>query len=373
MYPELFKIPWLNYPIPSYGVMVVIALLGAVWWMTRIAKRVKADPDIVLNMGFLVLIFNVIGARAFYVIHYWDQQFAHQPWRNIIDLRSGGFEFYGGFIGAFTACFLYLLIKRVSIRLYADLATPPLLMGMGIGRIGCFLFGCCWGAVCPPSLPWAVEFPCSSPPHQSQWEHRQVTVPAELLIVDGIGRGASMPREVFNLTPKRLERMRKAPEKLAARLTKAKTRGDQDEIELAAYRLARVRVWVGPLLKHFKQFDVDQQDLEEMAADPRYRSRPVHPAQLYSAVGPLLLAWVAYAFFNRRKRHGTVMILGVGLYAVERFIEEIIRADNPTDTFGLTASQGVSIVILSVVLLWYLCLRRLPPRSPRAVPVGPKD
>jgi phosphatidylglycerol:prolipoprotein diacylglycerol transferase len=372
MHPELFRIPWLNYPIPSYGVMVVIALLGAVWWMTRIARRVKADPDIVLNMGFLVLIFNVIGARAFYVIHYWEEQFANNPGQ-ILDLRGGGFEFYGGFIGAFLACFVYLLIKRVSIRLYADMATPPLLMGMGLGRIGCFLFGCCWGATCPTAMPWAVEFPFASPPHQSQWEERQVTLPAELITVDLIGRGAPMPRDALDLKPETIKQLNERIDKLAARLTKAKTQGDQEEIEIAAYRLARVRSGIVPLLAHFEEFGNEPHELKEMAASHRYTSLSVHPAQLYSAVGPLLLAWLTYAYFNRRKRHGTVMILGMGLYAVERFLEEMVRSDNPVDTFGLTVSQGVSVVIVAVVVLWYLYLRRLPLRSPRAVPVEPKD
>ena len=66
-----------------------------------------------------------------------------------------------------------------------------------------------------------------------------------------------------------------------------------------------------------------------------------------------------------------VMAVAMLLYAVQRFLEEIIRTDNPHDTFGLTISQGVSVAIFVGALLGILVLRQLPLRSPRAVPVTP--
>ncbi len=364
VHPELFKIPWLNTTVPSYGVMLVIGFLGGTWWMTRRAGRVKADPDIVLNLAFIVLFFSMLGARAFYVVHYWESQFADRPGQ-ILDLRAGGFEFYGGLAGAFVPAVLYLWYKGLSIRLYADLVTPSLLFGLGIGRIGCFLFGCCWGGSCPPGLPWAVRFPYGSPPHQRQWEHRLATLPAELVFIDPVGLAAPVPRRILALTAENMAKLRTRLAEAATAAADAKAEGDPERIEKAQADSARLQRAAGLLLDHLARFDAMPASLGELAARPAFRTGPLHPAQIYALIGALLLAWLTNACFYRRKRHGTVMVLGLMLYAVERFVAEVIRVDNPRDTFGLTISQGISIALFLTALVSLLVLRRLPLRSPK--------
>ncbi len=103
-----------------------------------------------------------------------------------------------------------------------------------------------------------------------------------------------------------------------------------------------------------------------------FRSRPVHPAQIYSFIGPALLALLASTYFYRRKRHGMVAVMVMGLYAIERFIEEIVRTDNPRDTFGLTISQGVSVGMLIGAILIGLTILRLPERSWRPAKLKPR-
>ncbi len=363
MHPILFNLPLLNRPIPAYGGMVMLALLVGVWWAGRLARKFKADPDIILNLGILILIFYVIGARTFYVIHYWETQYAHNPMQAFW-IWSGGFEFYGGFIGAFVACYLYLLIKRLPIRLYADLMAAPLMLGAGLGRVGCFLFGCCWGALCPATLPWAVEFPYSSPPFNAHWEERLVTVPAQLLAIDNVGRASPISRDILALTSEQLEDFRQLSKKVASEMEKARASGDAKKAKKLEGRL-EASLQLRPVLRHFDEYQIKPADLRALVETMNLRSRPVHPAQLYSAVGPLLLAWMMYLYLNRRKRHGMVMILTMTLYAAERFVEELVRADNPVDTFGLTVSQGISLALLGILLVCYLYIRRLPLQSPR--------
>ena len=100
----------------------------------------------------------------------------------MFDITAGRPEFYGGFIGAMVAILVYMKLSKVSIRLYLDILTPSLMFGMAMARIGCFLNGCCWGGPCPAHLPWTVQFPYASPAQYRQWEERQVTLPAELII-----------------------------------------------------------------------------------------------------------------------------------------------------------------------------------------------
>lgn len=359
MHPDLFTIPGINFTVPGYGAMVLLAFLSSTWWMTRRARRAKIDPDIVLNLAFIALITSTIGARAFYVIHYWKDQFADNPGR-IIDLSTGGFEVYGGLIGAFVCCFLYGLIKRLPLRIYADAAAPSILLGMGIGRIGCFLFGCCWGSACPDALPWGVQFPFGSPAYNREWEERQITTPAELTLTDPSGIAGPFPRVLFK---KSIADLEKTISTLETRLADAEAKGEAKKIEGAKRRLELAKRGTQPLFSHFERFDTTPEELEAVAASPEFTTHRRHPSQLYGAVGPLLLAMFTNAYFYRRKWHGTVMPVGFMLYAIERFVEEAIRSDNPIDTFGLTVSQGVSVVIFAVCLLVLLLLRIMPQRS----------
>ena len=88
---------------------MAVGFLAGTWWMVRRAARVKADPDIVLNVAIMALIFSLVGARTFYVIHYWDSQFADHPGQ-IVSLsgKMRGFEFYGGLVGGIVPGLLYL-------------------------------------------------------------------------------------------------------------------------------------------------------------------------------------------------------------------------------------------------------------------------
>ncbi len=76
MHPELFHLPIVGFSLKTYGFCLMVGFLTAVWLAMRRAQRVKANPDTVLDISFFALVFGVIGARAFYVIHYWQPQFA---------------------------------------------------------------------------------------------------------------------------------------------------------------------------------------------------------------------------------------------------------------------------------------------------------
>ena len=72
MHPELFTLPG-GLSIKTYGFCLMVGFLTAVWLAMRRAQRVKVNPDTVLDMSFLALVFGVGGARAFYVVHYWPE------------------------------------------------------------------------------------------------------------------------------------------------------------------------------------------------------------------------------------------------------------------------------------------------------------
>src|SRR5215470_2789877 len=219
MYPTMFRIPFLPEQwaeVKSYGVMMMIAFLGGIWLACRRAMRVRADPDVVLNMGFIALISGVVGARAFFVIHYWDSRFANQehPWFSVFDIRAGGLEFWGGPLLVIPSLIIYMWWYRHSIRWYLDITAPSLMFGMAMARIGCFLNGCCWGSICinehdpahqAKGLPWAVRYPYGSPAMIQQWEFGQLDLPKELLVALPNGQTIPLPRDYVEATRAELD------------------------------------------------------------------------------------------------------------------------------------------------------------------------
>jgi len=155
MHPELFTIPWLNISIKSYGAMMVVGFLLALWLARWRAKQLSENPDHISNIAIWALLLGVVGARAFHVAHNWEIYRDHPA--EMFAVWSGGLEFLGGFILAIFGLVLFCRIKKRPIFKFLDILTPSLMLGLGIGRLGCFLNGCCYGAIC--TLPWAVQFP----------------------------------------------------------------------------------------------------------------------------------------------------------------------------------------------------------------------
>ncbi|RMF76196.1 MAG: prolipoprotein diacylglyceryl transferase, partial [Planctomycetota bacterium] len=206
MKPVVFTLPILGRDIPGYGVMLMVGFLLAIWWATRRAARSGANPEVILDCGFIALIAGVVGCRIMYVWHYWDERFAiytdpaARLWA-IIDITKGGLEFYGGFILTILCTLAYLKFKaKVSLRWYMDIVAPSAALGLALGRVGCFLNGCCWGGTC--ELPWGVEFPYGSPAAVSQWNEKQpgAALPKELLYTYKPGVTEPISRESMALT-----------------------------------------------------------------------------------------------------------------------------------------------------------------------------
>jgi phosphatidylglycerol:prolipoprotein diacylglycerol transferase len=92
---------------------------------------------------------------------YWKDEFAGQPLSEIFMIQHGGLVYYGSFIGATIAGFIYIRWKKLPFFKIADVLAPSIALGNVFGRIGCLLNGCCYGRVC--SLPWAIRFPSGHP------------------------------------------------------------------------------------------------------------------------------------------------------------------------------------------------------------------
>lgn len=152
MFPILWKIG--DFTLYTYGGLLAVAFLAAVFLALKEARRVNIDPNIVMDLAFYILISALIGSRLFYVFTNWEE-FRDQP-MSIFLFWRGGLVFYGGLICAFIVGLWYVKKKRLKFAPLADLVAPSLALGQAIGRLGCFSAGCCYGKT--TEIPWAVIF-----------------------------------------------------------------------------------------------------------------------------------------------------------------------------------------------------------------------
>jgi phosphatidylglycerol:prolipoprotein diacylglycerol transferase len=142
--------------LPSYLFIISLTYSIGIIWFSERAKKAQMNFRFSLDLSLAFMLGGFIGARLFHVLYeqprfYWEHPEA------IFMFWLGGFVFFGGVLGALVAT--YLLIRRRGEKFlpWADLAAPVIAFGYAIGRIGCFLAGCCYGREC--DLPWGVRFP----------------------------------------------------------------------------------------------------------------------------------------------------------------------------------------------------------------------
>ena len=153
MHPILLKIGYIK--VYSYGLMVAIGFLLATFLSERDAKRQNIPPNLIMDISIIIVLFGLLGARIFYAVsnlkYYLDNP------KEIFMLTHGGLIFYGGALFSLLAAYVFLRIKKISFLKMADILMPYIVLAHSIGRIGCFLNGCCWGK--PTSLWWKVIYP----------------------------------------------------------------------------------------------------------------------------------------------------------------------------------------------------------------------
>ena len=154
--------------LPSYGVIGVSGgVLGLLLAMilARIHHQDKKYTDDLVYIYVFACIGAMIGAKLLYIFTVFPdflqdlQYLFSDPSAFFRIYFSGGFVLYGGIIGAyFTAEHMAGTYGRRLQDFYPSL-LPALALVCGIGRIGCFAAGCCYGIDAPPDCPIGVIFP----------------------------------------------------------------------------------------------------------------------------------------------------------------------------------------------------------------------
>ena len=150
MYPVLFQLGPLV--IHSYGVMIALAVLLGVFVGLREGRRLGLEEGVLLDLAFYGTLAGVIGARLWHAATDWPH-YVGRPWE-ILFFWQPGLAIQGVVVAAIATTVWLARRRRISFWQLADAGAPGLVLGQAIGRIGCFLAGCCYGVEC--DLPWAV-------------------------------------------------------------------------------------------------------------------------------------------------------------------------------------------------------------------------
>ena len=129
----------------SYGLLLALGFLTAIFLITQKCKTLDIDSGLVSDLSIYLLIGGVIGARLLHVgvnlKYYFDNPL------EIIMIQHGGLAYQGGLILAILCGWLFLKKRKLNFLPMADIFIPYVALAQSIGRIGCFLNGCCHGSV----------------------------------------------------------------------------------------------------------------------------------------------------------------------------------------------------------------------------------
>jgi len=152
MFPELLTIGPLT--IHTYGLMVALGILAGAGLAEYLHRSSGGEPGRVIDMALIVVVGGLLGARLLFVLINFKYYISNPM--DIFMLWKGGLVFYGGLLGGILTLLGCIRFYRLPLWPMLDIGAVAIALGHGMGRLGCFSAGCCYGGL--TDLPWAVTF-----------------------------------------------------------------------------------------------------------------------------------------------------------------------------------------------------------------------
>lgn len=166
MHPVLFSVG--SFRLPTYGVLMVTALVAGIYTVLRLGKREGFDSNRLFDFSTWLIVVSLVGAKMLLILtswrFYWDHPGEVISWSTF---QAGG-VFYGGFIAAVLFALWYVRVHQLPTWKVFDVYVPAVALGLGVGRIGCFAAGCDYGK--PTTSFLGVVF-------TNSWSHQITGVP----------------------------------------------------------------------------------------------------------------------------------------------------------------------------------------------------
>lgn len=348
----LFSIPLpfgdARIPIFGFGFMMIIAFVVSAWVAGRRAKREGYAHTIPWDVSIYIFIAGVIGARLLSMfvdqpppLNFWD------GFLQFFKFWDGGLVLYGAIPGGLLGyCLAYrTVVKPAKVRTLqvADWLAPSIALGIAFGRMGCFLNGCCYGDVADPARVPAmmtVQFPANSNPYQEVvwlrgWQTSYGFMLSDECTVKAVDVGSSAEQAGLQVG---------------------------DTIEAVFDQATPNRNDVMKALFHLKPYEtltltVKRQGGAKTLTFLPPPSLPLLPTQLYMSFDGLLLCLLLWTFYPLRRREGAVIALLMMTYAINRYLIEQLRLDNPEYVGHFTISQAISLGLFTAGLVMMILVQ----------------
>jgi len=164
--------------LPTYGLLFATGTILAWWWFTLRARELEIPDETLFNLTFYTLLAGILGAKLTLVLLDWRDYLQH-PADLLGTIRSAGVLIGGVICGALM---FTVYARRHGLPLFrlGDAIAAPLALAQGIGRLGCFSAGCCWGKHAEPGSPFAVTFTNPMAREQTGVELGVALIPTQL-------------------------------------------------------------------------------------------------------------------------------------------------------------------------------------------------
>ena len=161
------------FTVYSYGVMLAVAVMVCTFLLSRDARALGISSEKIFDFVFWVVLSGIAGARLFFILLNFNY-FVNNPWE-VVMIQKGGLAWQGSLILGTIAALVYIRKQRLPPASFLDIVAPYAALGQAIGRVGCFLNGCCYGK----PLVWGIFFPV----HQTKLHPTQLYDSLGLLLI----------------------------------------------------------------------------------------------------------------------------------------------------------------------------------------------
>lgn len=153
MYPILFHFG--PFELRSYGVIVLLSFLAALWLARKEAARKGLDPALLDDFSLYGLLGGIIGARIYFIAFSDLAYYLKRPWE-ILAIWHGGIGVIGSLAGGLLVALWFCRKKRIPLLRFADVLAPAAALGQTLGQFACLSNGDSYGR--PTDLPWAITY-----------------------------------------------------------------------------------------------------------------------------------------------------------------------------------------------------------------------
>lgn len=175
--PIIISIGQIN--IYWYGFFIALGFLSALFSAVYLAKLHNIKKEIIIDLSVWLIIFGIIGARAYDIFLEW--RYFSSNFFDIFKIWRGGMAIHGAIIGGMIAIFIFCKKHKQNFWQIAAIVSSALPLGQAIGRWGNYFNQELFGH--PTDLPWGIPIDAAN----RAWQYLDYTHFHPAFLYESIG------------------------------------------------------------------------------------------------------------------------------------------------------------------------------------------